>query len=191
MKLGRAVQERPPDRVTKYLSLAVGPTPLDVFWPLQKHILLHVHGMLRCGAQALGKFECFGFLTDVWDYYPKPRLCLTLRKLVHWLQPPVLFICTTSSDIQGLQPYRLSDEPWFLDEHQTSSSSLAFTTPHTYQLKACFPVTFHEIFNFYRCGNLSRATRQRLTHSDGRLLVTRGCEVGLCNLYGQAIPTLL
>ncbi|KAL0465716.1 hypothetical protein QR685DRAFT_123818 [Neurospora intermedia] len=42
------------------ISFIVGPTPLDLFWPLQGHIILHVHGMLRCSAQALvGLNACF------------------------------------------------------------------------------------------------------------------------------------
>nr|CAE76112.1 hypothetical protein [Neurospora crassa] len=60
----------------------VGPTTLDLFWPLPGHIILHVHNMLRCSAHALvGLNACF--LTETF-------FCLTSQTF--------LYIPTTSWD---------------------------------------------------------------------------------------------
>ncbi|KAK3952786.1 hypothetical protein QBC32DRAFT_133760 [Pseudoneurospora amorphoporcata] len=64
----------------------VGPTSLDFFWPLQRHILAHAHGMLRCGAQALVSLNAC-FLTGSFDQRPRSphfrapsTLCLSHQK---------------------------------------------------------------------------------------------------------------
>ncbi|KHE78942.1 hypothetical protein GE21DRAFT_1222159 [Neurospora crassa] len=59
----------------------VGPTTLDLFWPLPGHIILHVHNMLRCSAHALvGLNACF----------------LTGSPIYPVLEPPETFFCLTS-----------------------------------------------------------------------------------------------
>ncbi|EGO60799.1 hypothetical protein NEUTE1DRAFT_119917 [Neurospora tetrasperma FGSC 2508] len=71
----------------------VGPTPLDLLWPLQGHIILHVHGMLRCSTQALvGLNACFLTGSPIYPVLEPPEtfFCLTFQTF--------LYIPTTSWD---------------------------------------------------------------------------------------------